>query len=74
MGSYATRPRPDYPAQAVEDLAQVVFALRGVFAHQRQVGLDEQPFFVGDITGVGSAGQAVDPVIEWSAGLLVPHE
>src|SRR5215217_764636 len=38
-----------YPAQGIEDLAQVVDALRGVFAEQREVGGDERPLFVAHV-------------------------
>ena len=44
-----------HPAQGVEDLAQIIVALRGIKAHQRQIGEDEVPFIVGDIGGVGFA-------------------
>jgi hypothetical protein len=43
------------PAQAIEDLAQGVLALRGVFRHQRQVGGHQGPFLVTHIARIGCA-------------------
>ena len=44
------------PAQGVEDLAQVVTPLRGVFPHQRQVGGHEGPFVITHVGRIGLAG------------------
>jgi hypothetical protein len=44
------------PAQGVEDLAQVVTPLRGIFGHQRQIRRHEGPFLVADIGRVRLAG------------------
>jgi hypothetical protein len=44
------------PAQGVKDLAQIMRALRGVGAHQGQIGSDEGPFLVAHITRVRLAG------------------
>ena len=49
------RPGTHDPAQGVEDDAQIVVALRGIEAHQGQIGEDEVPFVVADIGGVGLA-------------------
>src|SRR5262249_1507067 len=46
----------DEPAQGVEDIAEIVDALAGVLGQQAEVGDDELPFGVGDITGVGFVG------------------
>src|SRR5215210_4824577 len=40
------RPGPHDPPQPVEDLAQVVLALRGVLPNEREVGSDKLPLFV----------------------------
>lgn len=51
------RPRLDDVAQAVEHLAQGVFALVRLFRQERQIGCDQRPFFVRDIGGVGFASR-----------------
>jgi hypothetical protein len=43
------------PAQAIEDLAQVVAPLRRVLTYEGQVGRDEVPFLVADVTLRGGA-------------------
>jgi hypothetical protein len=40
------------PPQPVEDLAQIVLALRGVLSDEREVRSDEVPLFVRNVTGV----------------------
>ncbi len=47
------RAGPHDPPQGVKDLSEVVDALRGVLADQRQVGSDEGPFFVRNVRGIG---------------------
>jgi hypothetical protein len=42
----------DQKAQAVEDFAQRVFALRGILGHQGRIRSDDCPFFIADITGI----------------------
>ena len=49
--------RMHHPARGVEDLAQVVAPLRCVGADQGQIGGDEGPFRVADVTRVGFAGR-----------------
>jgi hypothetical protein len=43
-------------AQPVEQLAQGMMALRGILAHQREVGREKGPLRVRDIGWVGGAG------------------
>src|SRR5258705_6675152 len=44
--------RANEPAQAVENLAQRMFALGRFFFHQRQVRSAKRPLFVADITRI----------------------
>ena len=46
------RARADDPTEAVENLPQVVVALRGIQAHEREVGGNQCPFFGADITRI----------------------
>jgi hypothetical protein len=46
----------DDPAQAVEDIAEVILALGGILGQQAEVGDDELPLGVGNIAGVGLVG------------------
>ena len=43
---------PHDPPKPVENLAQLVAALRGILADERQVGGDEGPLFVGNVAWV----------------------
>ena len=45
------------PAQGIEDLAQVMAALRGIVGHQGQIGGDKGPFLVSHIGRVRFAGE-----------------
>ena len=49
----------DNEARPVEDLPQVMPALRDVLVHQRQGGGHERPLLVGNVTGVRFAGEGV---------------
>ena len=50
----------DDVADGVEEVPQRVLTLRGVFAHQGEVGEEELPFRVGDVTGIGLRCRAHD--------------
>ena len=45
----------DHPADGIENLAEVMATLAGVFGQQGQVGGDEGPLVVADIGVVGLA-------------------
>jgi hypothetical protein len=49
------RARPDHPAQAIEDLPQAMLALGSLFGYEGQIGGDQGPFLITDITGVSFA-------------------
>ncbi len=55
-----------HPAQGIEDVAQVMIALRGIEAHQDEIGGDELPFVIADIGGVGLASDIHSPSIRRS--------
>ena len=50
------RSRAHQPTQGVEDLTQIVLALRRLRVHQGQVGRSEAPFFIADVCRVRLAG------------------
>jgi hypothetical protein len=43
-------------AQAVEEFAQGMGALRGILTHQGEVGSQEGPFLIADVGGIAGAG------------------
>ena len=55
------RPGAHQPAQAVVDLAQVVFVLQGIRRDQAQIGRDKRLFIVGHIGRIGLACGAHTP-------------
>ena len=53
VGHVAPRRAGAYdPPQPVEDLAQIVVALRGVLSDEREVWGHERPLFIRNVTGV----------------------
>lgn len=49
------------PANRVEDSPQIMLALRGILAHQGEVGRHEAPFLIGHISRIRFAGSGVHP-------------
>ncbi len=49
------RARAHHVAHGVEDLAQIMATLRRRLGQQAQLGRDELPFFIADITGIGAS-------------------